>query len=307
VNDGAMNNGLVVAYLVVLGQTAIALVLGWHYFRRYRISRPPIGVMGPADVAVVLGGVVLVPYVYLALPPRVAAGVLGLTVLGLLHLTWEPMLPAGRAPWLAAGAMLAAALGAWLRFGPTSAPFFAANNLVLIVAVVGAANLWAQSGLKSRHAAVLAGALAIYDHVFTSRLTLTADLYDHLADLPFVPLIGWPIGDGLWLGIGLGDLLLAVLFPLVARRAFGRPAGLSALALTLGALAAMLALPVLGIADGFPAMVVLGPLIVVQHLSWTRRHGTERTTWQYRQAECSEPAWSPLATVGGGRARRPRR
>jgi hypothetical protein len=42
---------------------------------------------------------------------------------------------------------------------------------------VGAANLWAQSGMRARDAAVLAGALTLYDFIFTSQLTLMADLF----------------------------------------------------------------------------------------------------------------------------------
>jgi hypothetical protein len=34
-----------------------------------------------------------------------------------------------------------------------------------------------------------------------------------------------------------------------------------------------------------PAMVLLGPLMVLQYVYWTRRRGGERTTWQYQQAE----------------------
>jgi hypothetical protein len=33
------------------------------------------------------------------------------------------------------------------------------------------------------------------------------------------------------------------------------------------------------------AMVALGPLMVAQYLFWNRRRGSERTTWQYQQAE----------------------
>jgi hypothetical protein len=35
----------------------------------------------------------------------------------------------------------------------------------------------------------------------------------------------------------------------------------------------------------FPVMTVLGPLMVLQYLSWSRRRGPERTTRQYLQAE----------------------
>ena len=40
--------------------------------------------------------------------------------------------------------------------------------------------------------------------------------------------------------------------------------------------------------DTFPVMVVLGPLMVAQYLTWIWQRGTERTTWQYLQAEPRE-------------------
>ncbi len=82
------------------------------------------------------------------------------------------------------------------------------------------------------------------------------------------------------MGIGLGDLLLATVFPLVLRKAFGRPAGITAIGLALAAIGMLLALPLQGV---FPMMVVLGPLMGLQYLFWSRRRGQERTTWQYLQ------------------------
>jgi hypothetical protein len=70
------------------------------------------------------------------------------------------------------------------------------------------------------------------------------------------------------------------------RKAFGRPAGLLALGLGLATLTGMLALLDLRVVRvTVPAMVALGPLMVAQYLFWVRRLGTERTTWQYLQAE----------------------
>jgi hypothetical protein len=66
------------------------------------------------------------------------------------------------------------------------------------------------------------------------------------------------------------------------RKAFGRSAGIAALVLTLGAIGMLLALPLKGV---FPVMVVLGPLIVLQYLYWSKRGGRERTMWQYLQEE----------------------
>jgi hypothetical protein len=80
-----------------------------------------------------------------------------------------------------------------------------------------------------------------YDFVFTSLLPLMTDLFTRVGDLPFAPLVGWPIGDGRWIAIGLGDLSMAAAFHLVMRKAFRRAAGLVALLTALVALSLLLA------------------------------------------------------------------
>jgi hypothetical protein len=64
-------------WVVVSFEAAAVLVACW-YFRRIRIHRPPIGVMNLRDVALMIGAIVLVPYVYLAVPAWVAPTLLGL-------------------------------------------------------------------------------------------------------------------------------------------------------------------------------------------------------------------------------------
>jgi hypothetical protein len=275
------------AFVVVLGHAVAAVVLSWLYFRRYRMTRPPIGVVTLGDVGITLVGIVLVPYLYLALPPWLVGALLMLAMASILYALWEPVARAAWGTWLAVVVLIGADLGAWLWLGPASRLAFVVNNVVLSLAVVGVANLWAQSGMKARDAALLGGALAIYDFVSTVLLALMADLLRRLADLPFAPLMAWPVGeDGTWLGIGLGDVLLSATFPLVMRKAFGRSAGLIALALALGAVGAMLALFAAGmIRATLPAMVALGPLMALQYVAWVRRRGTERTTWHYLQAD----------------------
>jgi hypothetical protein len=221
-------------------------------------------------------------------------------MLGALLVVLEPVLGA-RATWPAALTLLVADSAAAWRAGTGAGDtvFLLVNNAVLVLAVIGVANLWAQSGLRARDTALLAGSLAVYDAVATAYLPLTDTLLGHLAGLPFVPLVAWTIGAwtiGAWtigpagaagggLGIGLGDLLLATVGPLVLRKAYGRRAGLLAAALALAALAVLLALLDLGLVrPAIPAMVVLGPLLVAQYLGWERR-GPERTTWEYLQSE----------------------
>jgi hypothetical protein len=134
--------------------------------------------------------------------------------------------------------------------------------------------------MKARDVTLLGGALIVYDFTATSVLPLMGEVMARLGGLPLGPQVGWPAGAGTAF-IGLGDLLLAAVFPLVMRRAFGRGAGLAALAVAVAAIGALFVLPVTGL---FPVMIVLGPLMIAQYLYWARQ-GAERTTWQYRQAE----------------------
>jgi hypothetical protein len=269
------------SYAVVLGGAVCAVLGGWAYFRRYQISRPPIGVFTLTDLALMVLFILLVPLLYLALPLWLVAGLLGLSALSVLYFTWEPLLQARWAIWLVVLVLLAADGGAALLLGTRRNGFFAINDAVLIVLVVGISNLWAQSGMKARHAALLGAGLAIYDFLATSEFPLTSGLFVRLAGLPLVPMVSWGSSSSA-LGIGLGDLLLATVFPLVLCKAFGRPAGITAMVFALAAMGLLLALPLRGM---FPVMVVLGPLMGLQYLFWRRYRGQERTTWQYLQEE----------------------
>ena len=284
------------ATLGVMGLAAAAVLLSWGYFRRYRMSRPPIGVVDLGDVAFMIGGIVLVPYLYLALPAWLVGGVLALGTLGILHLTGEPVLRVRWLVWPVALGLAAADVALALRAGTTSAAYLAVNDLVLLLTIVGVTNLWAQSGLRSRDLAVLAAALTVYDLVATSLLPLTTDLIERLAGLPFTPMVAWPVGGGQWLGIELGGLLLAAVGPLVFRRAFGRAAGLVAVLVALGTVAGLMLLGAAGaLRAAFPVMVVLGPLLVAQHAYWCRRRGAERTTGEYLVAEPLRGGKAPAA------------
>ena len=269
------------SFFVVMGCAICAVLGGWGYFRRYAVSRPPIGVFNLKDITLMVLFVILVPFLYLLLPLWLAAGLLLLAALSILYFTWEPVLHAHWAIWLATLVLLAVDLGAALLFKTNNDRFLAVNNLVLIVLIVGITNLWAQSGMKARDAALLGAILAVYDIVATSLLPLTTAMFVRLAGLPLAPMLSWGSGSTA-LSIGLGDVLLATVFPLVMRKAFGRAAGIAAMVIVLIAIGTMLVLPFKVV---FPAMVVLGPLMVLQYFYWRRRRGHERTMWQYLQEE----------------------
>jgi hypothetical protein len=263
-----------------------ALLLRWLYFRRYPLKRPPLGVLNLWDIALILVGVLAIPYFYLLLPRWAVAGLLGLGAVGIGYQLAEPLFRQTAGRWLFVLALAGVDLLALRHYGAGSQPFLWVNNLLQITVVVGVSNLWAQSGLKARDGAILGAALMIYDLIFTSVLPLMGDLFQQLQGLSFAPQVGWPLADGRVLAIGLGDLLLAAVFPLVMRKAYGRQAARLALLLTVAALAVVLLLPVvLPTLAIFPVMIVLGPLMVGQVWYWRQRLPAERTTWAYRQAE----------------------
>lgn len=268
--------------LVIYAHTLLAVGLGWIYFGRYRVKRPPLGVFNLWDVAVMIAGILLIPYLYLALPAWLLAGLLGLSALSVIYFCLEPVLPQRWLIWLALVGLGLSDVIALSVFGPRSAVFLAVNNGVQILAAVGITNLWAQSGLKARDTAILAGALMIYDYIFTTRLPLMDDLFRQLDGLPFAPMVAWSAGQGQWGSIGLGDLLLATLFPLVMRKAYGASAGLAGLGLILaGLLGVKLAVGSGGWPASFPVMTVLGPLMAAQYGYWRWRRGPEWTMAQY--------------------------
>jgi hypothetical protein len=289
-------NKMVQAVFVIVVHAVAATLLGWLYFRRYRMTRPPIGVFNLGDIAIMIGAIILVPFLYLLLPLWMVAGLLTLSSIGILYFTWEPVLHSKWVIWLVTILLASADLVTALAPGVDPAWFFAVNNLVIVLSVVGVTNLWAQSGMKARDAAILGAALAIYDVIATSLLPLTTDLFTRLVGLPFVPLLAWPLNaGGPLLGLGLGDLLLATTFPLVMRKAFGRTAGIVALIIGLGAIGLVIMRVIFGLFTGtFPVMVVLGPLMVLQYVYWRRRLAQERTTWQYLQAEPIQEPSGPV-------------
>jgi hypothetical protein len=276
-----------VATFIILIHTAAAVILSWLYFRRYAMTRPPIGVFNLGDIAVMIGMVILVPFLYLWLPLWVLTGLLTLASLSILYFTGEPVLRSTWAIWLVT--ILLGGADLFTALVPAMNPvwFFAVNNIVIVISVVGVTNLWAQSGMKARDAAILGAFLAIYDLIATSLLPLMNDLFTRLEGLPFAPELAWPLNTaGEWFSLGLGDLVLAAVFPLVMRKAFGRTAGILAMTIGLGAISLLILSLIFGLLVGtFPVMVVLGPLMVLQYGYWHRRQEHERTTWQYLKAE----------------------
>src|SRR5262245_21761305 len=163
-------------FYVVFGCVIFALAGSWMYFRRYQLSRPPLGVINLWDIAVMILAIIALPFLYLALPVWVVATLLALTALSVLYFTVQSLVPARWAIWIAAVFLLLTDCAAVYLLGDQPNTFFGINNLTLIILVVGIANLWAQSGLKARDSVVLGVALAVYDFVATAQSPLMSIL-----------------------------------------------------------------------------------------------------------------------------------
>lgn len=282
------------SFFAVLGCVACALAASWAYYRRYQLSRVPLGVINLTDIVVMIVAIIVVPFLYLILPVWLVAAVLLLTAISVLYVTVQPLLRARWAVWLAALALILIDAATAYRMGTQGNAFFVVNDVVMIVLVVGVANLWAQGGAKARDMVVLGLFLALYDFIATARLPLMNTLIDRLSGLPLAPIIAWRSGN-MTLSLGLGDLLMASVFPLVMRKGYGRTAGLVALALPLVAISGLLVFP---LRQEFPLMVILGPLMALQFLYWRRRQGPERTTRQYLLEELPAARATQSATEG---------
>ena len=274
-----------IAWIVVTMLVAVAPVAAWIYLRRFEVMRPPIGVFDWHDVVFMLVAIVVVPVAYLALPRAVVGTVLCLLALNIFWFGFEPVLRFRPLIWLAAVGLVAVDLVVSVTANTGGLWILAVNDLELVALAVCVTNVLVQSGMRARDLAFLVSGLAVYDVIATTYLGFMGDLLRRLATLPFAPLVAWRDG-GQWLALGLGDLLMVVLAPLVLRKAFGRTAGIVSAVTSVAAVAGMLAALRLGwFSRPIPAMVVLGPLLLPQYAWWRLRLGPERRTWEYLEIE----------------------
>jgi hypothetical protein len=277
---------MITAIIPILLSILVSIALSWVYFLRVAIKRPPIGVMNLWDVAFVIAGILIIPYLYLHLPLWIVTALLALLTASIIYFVLEPVVRVKIALWLLALSLTLAVIATAVTFGANSRAFYVINNLVLVLIVIGVSNIWVQSGMRARDATVLAIFLMIYDFIFTSLLPVTNDLFVSLSALPFAPMFVWSFRDeGQWLAIGLGDVLLVSVFPFVLDKAFGRSAGWMAAIVAMGIIVILLVSPNIGLLrETIPVMVVIGPLMFLQYSFWHRQLGAERTMRQYLQS-----------------------
>jgi hypothetical protein len=268
---------------VVTALVAATVVAAVAYLRRVRVQRAPVGVYNARDIVVMSVVLVVLPPLYVHLPTVAVVAVMGFVAAFITNFTLTPLLGARPALVVAVAALAADVALAQLHDDRGHhLAYLALNDLLLLVMVVGVVNLYAQSGMRAREVTVFAAGLVVYDFLATVAFPVMVDFFTRVSALPVTPAFGWGRG-GDAVAVGLGDVLVAVLWTVTAEKAFGRRAAVVAgVTGVAGILALFLAFWADWLNRAVPAMVVLGPVIVVEYRWFLRRTGgRERSTARY--------------------------
>lgn len=281
---------------------ALAVCLGaLFYLRRVRLERPAIGRFNGRDVMILFAFLVLLPGFYLLLPQWALTSVLVLTFAAALSIGFRPVL-APTPLWLGIGVLIGADL--WMGQRMINNVFnwqfvWAENSLIVLLAAIAVANLYVQGGMQVRHVAWFAGALAVYDSIFTLVFPVSNSLIREFVNHPLFPAMGMRIGFDESI-VGLGDLLVFAGFTIAAYKAYGRPGLRLALPLVLvfGIVLPTLSGLLINYVDArldvvIPVQTWFGPAAVIGYLWLRRRYGRERTMKEY------------LASIDAGRRELP--
>jgi hypothetical protein len=273
--------GLVAAAAAIMAAAAA-------YLRAVPMPRPPVGRLMASDVVIMTALLIALPFIYVHLPGPALEVIFGLVLFTAVQATLAPRLR-GQPAALAAAVLCAVVLTAGLTHHPLLLEV--TNDLLLGIAVVGVVNLWAQTGMTAAQVAAFSGVLAVYDLAATGLTSLTGTFLRRVGGKAFAPALTIGLGHS-QVALGLGDLLLLALWPLVAAKTYGRVAGIVAALAALATVAAIEGTVVAaGITGNVPNLTFLGPVAIVQWAFWRWHRSRERTTGEWR----ARVALAPLA------------
>jgi hypothetical protein len=278
---------LFAAPITLLGVLAVCFS-ALYFFRRVSLERPPIGVFNGRDIVVLYVFIITLPTLYLVLPQWLLTGFLIITFMAALSIGYRPVLPRSML-WPAIGLLLGVNIWIARTMLGTVAGWqlmLAMNAVMVLLAAVAVANLYAQGGMRLKHVAWFALTLGVYDLAF---LPFTLQLADAFIGKPLNPAIGMRMSV-YNVDIGLGDVLVYALFTVTAMKAYGPRAARMAIGViaVFGAvLPALAPLLIAQVSRGTgnvvtPAQVIFGPAALVTYLLLRRRYGPERTFAEYR-------------------------
>ena len=294
---------LIVAVTATVSTNLLALL----YLRKVRLERPPVGTFNARDIVILSGFIVTLPLLYVALPQWALTGFLILTFTGSLSIGYRPLLrPA--VLWLGIGLLIG--LNIWMvrtLLGTVLGwqIYWVENSVIVVLGAVAVANLYAQGGMRLKHIAWFAVALACYDVIFTLKWPVTNELAERFLGFPLDPSVAFRMGV-YNASLGIGDLLVYSLFTLVAYKAYGRAAAQISMVVTIVFGAVLPALAPL-VTEAFldartdlivPAQTIFGPVAFLCYLWMRHRWGAERTMAQFdrslRRKTAAEPVSAPV-------------
>ncbi len=283
-----------------------------YYLRRVRLERPAIGVFNGRDIRILFSFIVVLPLLYVLLPHWALTCFLSITFASALSIGLRPVLrPIPM--WILIGTLIGANI--WLNRTMLGTVYgwqlaWLEGDIAVLLAAMAVSNLYVQGGMKLKHVAGFALALAFYDVLFTTVLPVNSHLAEEFLGWPLDPSFGMRYGLFNFT-IGVGDLLVYALFLIATFKAYGRTAARIAMGLIVafGVVAVCVAPLIL---DTFitartdvaiPAQTLFGPAAFVAYL-WMRRHyGRERTMQEFlasddvvRPAGLPATASAPLPT-----------
>jgi hypothetical protein len=279
--------------------TGVIVVCGGAlvYFRRVRMERPAIGTFNARDVVILLVFIGVLPFVYGWLPVPLVTCLLVLTFASALHIGYRPLLgPVGI--WLGIGVLFG--LNIWssnhiMGTLPGWQVWFVEQGVLVVLAAIAVCNLYLQGGMKLRHVAWLALALAGYDVLFAAYYPLTGRLIARYLTHPLTPLLGIRLGYFDY-AVGLGDLLVYSLFFVAAYKAYGARAATVAAAVivVMGGFATAFVPFLFNFTNSnldvlVPAQSLFGPAAFVTYLWMKRHYGREHTMVEYLASQDGAP------------------
>lgn len=265
------------------------------YFQNVRLERPAIGVFNFRDIGILFFFILTLPVLYLVLPSVGLIAFLILTFIAALYICLRPLLRP-RVMWPLILGLLAVnivvdqtLLG--LQIGWQI--YWILTSIAVLLAAVGVSNLYIQGGMRLRHVAWFALALAFYDGFFALVIPLSQHLADHFEGLPLDPSIGFKMG-AYNANIGLGDLLVYCLFTVAAYKGFGRTGAIASFVIItiFGALVPAFSPLVIaavvrtGIGIVVPAQLSFGPAAFITYF-WLARRAPERSMAEWFSAQAT--------------------
>jgi hypothetical protein len=284
--------------------SVLVSVCAWYYLRRVRIERPPIGTFNGRDIGILFVLLSTIPLFYLLLPRWLLTSFLAVTFLASISIGFGPVLRPTQL-WLAIGSLIG--LNIWMGNNLLGTAlgwqmFWAENDIIILLGAVSVANLYVQGGMKMRHVAWFALALAGYDMIFTTIWPVTNALVEEFLGYPLDPSMGmrWGFDNA---ATGIGDLLVYALLVLTAFKAYGRRAGQIALAVvvTFGAVVPAFVPLLINYVDSrtdtlVPAQAWFGPAAYITYRIMRSRYGRERTMKEF---EASADVVHPRVPIVG--------